>query len=51
MGSCPVTQGAQWQPRGLGWGGGWAAGPRGRGHIYTLMADSQCCKAEANTTL
>ena len=39
MGSCCVTQRAQpsapWQPRGVGWGRGWKAGSRGRGHMYT----------------
>ena len=43
MGSCSVTQGAQpgalWQPRGVGWGGGWGEDSRGR-DTYILMTDS-----------
>ena len=34
-----------------GWDEGWEGGPRGRGYIYTHIADSRCCTAEANTTL
>ena len=34
-----VTQGSKtgalWQPRGVGWGGKWKGGSRGRGHMYT----------------
>ena len=36
---CCMTQGtqtgAQWQSRGVGWGGRWEGGSRGRGHMYT----------------
>ena len=36
---CCTMQGAQlgtlWQSRGLGWGGKWEGGSRGRGHVYT----------------
>ena len=39
VGICCVTQGTQpralWQPRGVGWGGRWEGGRRGRGHMYT----------------
>ena len=39
VGICHLTQAAQlstpWQPRGMGWGGRWEAGSRGRGHMYT----------------
>jgi len=27
--------GALYQPRGVGWGGRWERGSRGRGHMYT----------------
>ena len=37
MGSCYITQGAQpgalWQLRGVGWGGSWEGGAKGRRHI------------------
>ena len=36
-----MTQGAQTgallQPRGVGWGGSWEAGSRGRGHVYLQL--------------
>ena len=39
MGNGCIMQGAQpvalWQPRGLGWGGRWEEGLRGRGHMYS----------------
>ena len=39
LGICCLTQVAQlstpWQPRGMGWGGTWEAGSRGRRHMYT----------------
>ena len=41
---CCMSQGTQtgalYQPRGVGWGGRWGGGSRGRGHICTPMADS-----------
>ena len=57
MGSCCITQGAQpgalWQPRGVGWGGGWEGDSRGRGyllylwliHIIVWQKPTQHCKA------
>ena len=52
MGSCCGAQGAQlgalWQPRGMGWMGGREA-QEGE-DIGILLADSQCCTAETNTT-
>ena len=30
-----IETGAVYQPRGVGWGGTWEGGSRGRGHIYT----------------
>ena len=48
MGICCMTQGTQtgvlYQPRGVGWGGRWEGGSRGRGQMYTygwfmLMSD------------
>ena len=39
VGMCCMMQGNQThvlsQPKGIGWGGRWAGGLRGRGHIYT----------------
>ena len=39
MGICCMSQGTQteglYQPRGVGWGGRWEGGSRGRGHMYT----------------
>ena len=36
---CCMSQGTQtgalYQPRGVGWGGKWEGGSRGRGHVYT----------------
>ena len=36
---CCMSQGTQtgalYQPRGVGWGGKWKGGSRGRGHMYT----------------
>ena len=38
MGICCMSQGTQtralYQPRGVGWGGRWEGGSRGRGHMY-----------------
>ena len=38
MGLCILSQGTQtgalYQPRGVGWGGRWKGGSRGRGHTY-----------------
>ena len=40
MGSCCITQGTQlsalWQPSGVGWGGRWEEGSRGREHVLYL---------------
>ena len=37
-----MTQGTQTgplcQPRGVGWGGRWEGGSRGRGHMYTYVS-------------
>ena len=39
MGICCMAQetqtGALYQPRGMGWGGRWEGGSKGRGYIYT----------------
>ena len=39
MGICTMSQGTQtwalYQPRGVGWGGGWEESSKGRGYIYT----------------
>ena len=39
VGICYMSQGTQTgsvhQPRGVGWGGRWEGGSRGRGHMYT----------------
>ena len=39
MGICCMSQetqtGALYQPRGVGWGGRWEGGSKGRGHMYT----------------
>ena len=44
LGICCMAQetqtGALYQPRGVGWGGRWEGGSKGRGYIYTPMADS-----------
>ena len=44
MGICCMAQETQtgflYQPRGLGWGGRWEEGSKGRGYIYIPMADS-----------
>ena len=44
MGICCMAQetqtGALYQPRGVGWGGRWEGGTKGRGYIYIPMADS-----------
>ena len=46
MGICCMAQetqtGALYQPRGVGWGGRWEGGSKGRGYIciYIPMADS-----------
>ena len=56
MGSCCIAQGAQpgvlWQPRGVGLGGGWEGGSRGKGYIYIYggwviiwQKPTQYCKA------
>ena len=29
-----LKQGALYQPRGVGWGGRWEGGSKGRGHMY-----------------
>ena len=29
-----IQTGALWQQRGVGWGGKWEGGSKGRGHIY-----------------
>ena len=54
MGNCSIAQtaqsGALWQPRGVGWGGG-GREVQEEGDICILMADSQCCMTETNTTL
>ena len=35
----PEDTGALYQPRGVGWGGRWEGGSKGRGDIYIPMAD------------
>ena len=39
MGICCMSQGTQagalYQPRGMGWGGRWERGSKGRGYMYT----------------
>ena len=44
MGICCMAQetqtGALYQPRGVGWGGRWEGGSKGRGYTYLPMADS-----------
>ena len=57
MGICYMTQGTQTralqQPRGVGWGGRWEGGLRGRGHrvhLWVIHADiwqktTKFCKA------
>ena len=54
MGNGCIMQVAQpvalWQPRGLGLGGRWEEGLRGR-DICVPMADSCWCMAETNTVL
>ena len=39
QGICFMTQkiqiGALYQPRGVGWGGGWEGGSKGKGYMYT----------------
>ena len=45
-----LKTGALYQPRGVGWGGRWERGSRGRA-IYMPMADSCRCRAETITIL
>ena len=41
MGICCMAQetqtGALYQPRGVGWGGKWEGGSKGRGYIYIYL--------------
>ena len=53
-GNCYATQRAQpsalWQGRGVGWGGRWEGGSRGRAHSIPVT-DSCWCMAETSTVL
>ena len=57
MGSSRIAQGDQlgalWPPRGVGWGGWGGEMQEGRemGTYCICVADSLCCRAEANTLL
>ena len=42
--------GALYQPRGVGWGGRWEGGSKGRGYVIP-MADSRCSLTENNKIL